>query len=155
MRSSKSLVLVGTVAMVAVIAMALGCSDDETPVTPPTPPVDNGIESMLTLVQDQVHEYLDSTTVIMEAGLRVATITEANTEVVGDVFMGTGHPDSTHDNSVWIVSWLTDLQSGVGTKNIIDSLSYLVNNQLSVEARNATAMFVKHHYSYESADTTV
>lgn len=153
MRSSKSLVLAGTLAMVAVIAMALGCSDDETPVAPP--PEDNGIQSLLGVVQDQVHAYLDSATAVMEAGLEVATYVDISTDDIGDVFMGGGFPDSTLDEHLWIVSWLTDLQSDVAVTNIVDSLSYLVNNALSVNARNATAMFVKHNYSYLSADTTV
>jgi hypothetical protein len=153
MRSSKSLVLAGIVAATAIMIMALGCSDDETPVTTP-PPVDNGIESMLALVQGPVHEYLDSATEIMESGLRVSTFFDANTNEIADVFMGSGFPDSTDDNNRWIISWLTDLQSGLATITVVDSLSYLVDDQLSVEARNATAMFVKHHYSYQSADTT-
>jgi hypothetical protein len=153
MRSSKSLVLAGTLAMVAVIAMALGCSDDETPVAPP--PADNGIQSLLGVVQDQVHAYLDTATGVMEAGLEVATYVDISTDDIGDVFMGGGFPDSTLDEHLWIISWLTDLQSDVAVTNIVDSLSYLVDNALSVNARNATAMFVKHNYSYVSADTTV
>jgi len=154
MRSSKSLVLAGILATVAVITMALGCSDDEPPVAPP-PPEDNGIQSLLGVVQEQVHVYLDTATEVMESGLKVATYVDAGTDDIGDVFMGSVIPDSTRDNNVWIVSWLTDLQSGVAVTNVIDSLSYLVNDALSVNARNATAMFVKHNYSYQTADTTV
>jgi hypothetical protein len=153
MRSSKSLVLAGIVATAALLIMALGCSDDEPTVAPPTP-VDNGIESMLGVVQEQVHQYLDSATEVMESGLEVATIVDVNTEFIGDVFMGSAFPDSTHTVSAWIVSWLTDLQAGQGTMNVVDSLSYLVNNTLSVNARNATAMFVRHNFSYQSEDTT-
>ena len=154
MRSSKSLVLAGIIATAALLIMALGCSDDE-PSLAPAPPDDNGIESLLGVVQGQVHQYLDSASVIMESGLEVATIVDVSIGGIGDLFMGSAFPDSTLGYSVWIVSWLTDLQSGVGVLNVVDSLSYLVNNTLSINARNATAMFVKHNYTYGSADTNV
>jgi len=154
MRSSKSLVLAGILAAATLLIMALGCSDDEPAVAPP-PTDDNGIESLLGLVQEQVHQYLDSATEVMESGLAVSTITDISIGGIGDLFMGSAFPDSTQGAVVWIVSWLTDLEAGVGTLNVIDSLSYLVDNALSIDARNATAMFVRHNYSFQSSDTTV
>lgn len=153
MRSSKSLVLAGIVSTMAVMAMVFGCSDDETPVAPP--PDDNGIESLLGVVQEQVHQYLDSATEIMESALEVATFVDAGTDDIGDAFMGGVLPDSTRDNNVWIVSWLTDLSSGTGTMFVVDSLTYVKDGGLQVTARNAEEMYVKHHYTYQSDDTTL
>lgn len=154
MRSSKSLLLAGLAAIIAVTIIALGCSDDTKP-TPPTPPEDHGIQSMLALVQGQVHEYLDSAVNTMESGLRVATFVDVGSADIGDVFMGSGLPDSTIDEHFWIISWLTDLVIGTGTLRIVDSLTYVVNGEMSINARGADAMYVKHNFSYENQDTTV
>ncbi len=156
MRSKKSLLLAGLAAFVAVTFLALGCSDDDTttPSTPTTPADNNGIETVLPLVQTQVHQYLDSIVVEMEAGLKVATFTEAGSNNdIGDLFMGGGYPDSTRTANSWIVSYLTDLGSGVGTKTIVDSIAYIVGGNLSVTAHNAEAMFARHKFNYQTSDT--
>jgi len=157
MRSSKSLLLAGMTAIIAVTIIALGCSDDTKP-TPSTPPEDHGIESMLSVVQGQVHECLDSAVNTMESGLSVAAFTDAGSADItdiGDMFMGSGIPDSTVGQSPWIVSWLTDLGSGASILRIVDSLSYVVNGALSVDAHDADAMFIKHNFSFVNQDTTV
>lgn len=152
MRSTKSLLLAGMAAFVAVTIMALGCSDDNQP-TPPAP-VDNGIESLLSAVQTQVHQYLDSAVVTMDAGLRVATYVDAGSaDDVGDLFMGSGFPDSTQSSS-WIVSYLTDLSSGVGTKSVVDSITYVIDGHFGVNAKNAQDMYARHKYNFVSDDTT-
>ncbi|MEW5795613.1 MAG: hypothetical protein AB1772_04550 [Candidatus Zixiibacteriota bacterium] len=153
MRFIKSLLPAGTTVSLTVF-LALGCSDDKK-LTPPTPPEDHGIESMLGLIQSQVHEYLDSAAAAMEAGLEVATFIDVDYTDIGDAFMGPGLPDSTVDQRRWIVSYLTDLSSGTGTLSIIDSLAYVVNGNLSINARGAQAMYVKHNYGFVSDDTTV
>jgi hypothetical protein len=155
MRFKKSLLLAGTVAFIAVIFLALGCSDDDTQPTPPVPE-NNGIESLLSDVQTQVHLCLDSTVNAMYAGLKVAAFIEtgSNTDI-GDIFMGSGIPDSILNIQPWVVAYLTDLQSGTGLKTIIDSLTYIVNGHLSVNAHDAQGMYARHKYNYVSEDTTV
>ena len=153
MRSKRSLLLAGMAAFVAVTIMALGCSDDDQPA--PAAPVDNGIESLLSAVQTQVHQYLDSAVVTMYAGLKVATFVDTGSaEDVGNLFMGSGFPDSTRSGS-WIVSYLTDLSSGAGTKSIVDSITYVVDGHFGVNARNAEAMYARHKFNFVSDDTTV
>jgi hypothetical protein len=68
--------------------------------------------------------------------------------------MGGTPTDSTKEQNNWIVSWATDLQAGLGRLNRTDSLTYIVDGALSVNAKDATAMWVKHNYSFETADTT-
>jgi hypothetical protein len=153
MRSRNSLILVGVVTALMVSVLALGCSDDDTPTTTVPVEEDHGIESMLDGVSSQVHQYLDSAVSVMEAGLEVAVFVDAGTDI-GSIFMGSITPDSTHSGT-WVVSWATDLVAGLGTMNIVDSLSYLVDGQLSGSAKDATAMYVKHLYTWDAADTTV
>lgn len=154
MRSRRNLILVGLVSALMIAALVIGCSDDDTPTS--TAPVDeNTLEETLGVVSQQVTAYLDSAVETMGSGLSVATWSDVGSETdIGDIFMGTVIPDTTV-LSDWIVSWVTDLQSGVGTMSINDSLTYVVNGSLTVEARNADQMYVKHHYLFESSDTTV
>jgi len=155
MRSSKTLLLAGMATVVAVLAIALGCSDDSTPTYNPPPEENNGIESLLGVVQDQVHAYLDSAITATESALRVATFIDIGTDDIGNNFMGPVIPDSTRDDAYWIISYATDLQAGAGTMIIVDSLTYVVNGDLSVNARGADAMYIKHNYGFQSLDTNV
>jgi hypothetical protein len=152
MRSRSNLILVGLVTALTIAAMVIGCSDDETPTTTVT--VDEvTLEETLDVVSQQVTSYLDSAVETMASGLSVATWSDVGSEGdIGDIFMGTVIPDTTILTD-WIVSWATDLQAGVGTMSITDSLSYEVNGVLTVEAHNADQMYVKHHYSFDAADT--
>jgi hypothetical protein len=159
MRSNRSLLLAGLAALVTVTFLALGCSDDDSTATPPvTPdPDDNTFETMLGVVQGQVSQYLDSAIATMESGLEVAKF--VNPDVVrpgdiGDLFMGSGFPDSTVDGD-WIVSYLTDISSGVGTKTVVDSITYVANGHYSNSARDAESMFARHKFQYLNQDTTV
>ena len=160
MRSNKSLLLAGLAAIVVLAFLALGCSDDDnTTTTPPvTPDPDGTFETMLSEVQTQVSLYLDSALTTMESGLRVAKF--VNPDVVrpgdiGDLFMGSGFPDSTDGTSDWIVSYLTEISAGVGTRMVVDSITYVVNGHYSNSARDAESMFARHKYSYLNQDTTV
>jgi hypothetical protein len=155
MRSSKTLLLAGMATIVAVLTMALGCSDDSTPTYTPPPVENNGIESLLGVVQDQVHAYLDSAITATESALRVATYVDVGTDDIGSGFMGPVIPDSTRGDKYWIVSFATDLQAGAGTMSIVDSLTYVVDGKLSVNAKGADAMYVKHNYGFQSLDTNV
>ena len=155
MRSRNSLILVGVVTALAVSVLVLGCSDDDTPTTTTPVEEDHGIESMLDIVSAQVNQYLDSAVTAMESGLRVATFADIGGDDIGDAFMGAIHPDSTNGDNDWIIAWVTDLQAGLGTMTIVDSLTYVVGGELGVSANGADAMYVKHNYSYQAADTTV
>ncbi len=154
MRSTKSLFLAGLFAVVAVAIIGLGCSSDNTTTIVPVEE-DNGIEAHLEVVSSQVNEHLDSAVTVIESGLRVATFIDVGTGDIGDSFMGSILSDSTSDDTDWIVSWATDLQAGLGTLSIIDSLTYVVGGAFSVNAKDADAMHVKHNYSYQSSDSTV
>ena len=154
MRSSKSLFLAGCLTVLAMALVGLGCSDD-TPTTVVPVEEDNGIESHLEEVSSQVNAHIDTALSLAESGLRVATFIDIGSGDIGDAFMGAVLPDSTKDENYWIVSWATDLQAGLGTLTIVDSLTYIVGGTLSVTAKDATAMHVKHNYNYVSADTTV
>jgi len=156
MRSSKSLLLAGMIAALMVALMGLSCSDDDTPTTNIIPEEeDNGIESLLGVVSSRVNEHLDSVIGTMEAGLRVATFIDVGTGDIGGALMGSVIPDSTNGDNDWIVSWATDLQAGLGTLTIVDSLTYVVNGAFSVNAKDADAMYIKHNYDYLSSDSTV
>jgi len=154
MRSSKSLFLAGCLTVLAVALVGLGCSDD-TPTTLVPVGEDNGIESHLAEVSSQVNAHIDSVLTVVESGLRVATFIDIGSGDIGGAFMGGQLPDSTKDENNWIVSWATDLQAGLGTLTIVDSLTYVVAGALSINAKDATAMHVKHNYSYVSSDSTV
>ncbi|MCD6248865.1 MAG: hypothetical protein J7J98_00865 [candidate division Zixibacteria bacterium] len=153
MRSSKSLFLAGCLTVLALVLVGFGCSDDVT--TTVIPEEDNGIESRLEEVSSQVNAHIDSVIAVVESGLRVATFIDIGTGDIGGAFMGSVLPDSTMDDNNWIVSWATDLQAGLGTLNIVDSLTYIVGGALSVNAKDATEMHVKHNYNYTSSDSTV
>jgi hypothetical protein len=158
MRSSKSLFLAGCLMVLAMALIGLSCSGDDTtttPVVPEDPEVDNGIEARLEEVSSRANAHLDSILTVFESGLEVATFIDAGTGDIGNVFMGGVLPDSVKDENHWIVSWSTDLQAGLATRNIVDSLTYMVAGALSSSAKDATEMYVKHHYSYVGSDTTV
>jgi len=158
MRSNRSLLLAGLAAIVAVTFLALGCSDDDT-TTPVTPaPEVSTFETMLGVVQEQVSLYLDSAVATMESGLAVAKF--VNPDVVrpgdiGDLFMGSGFPDSTVGGSDWIVSYLTDISSGLGTKTVVDSITYVVDGRYNNSARDAESMFARHKFQFINQDTTI
>lgn len=157
MRSTKTLILAGIAAILIVGLLGLGCSDNDAPTTTTTTIIleDNGIDALVGTVSTQVNAYLDSAVSVIDAGLQVATFIDIDAGDIGDVFMGGFLPDSTKEEHNWIVSWATDLQAGLGRLTIIDSLTYIVNGALSVSARDATDMWVKHNYNFQTSDTTV
>lgn len=161
MRSSKLLFLAGCFTVIAMVMIGFGCSDD-TPTTPIVdPPVveeeeeDNGIETLLEGVSPYANAIVDSILAVVGSGLEVATFLDAGTDVNGDLFLGGTLPDGIKDEDNWIISWTTDLQAGLGTSSSTDSLTYVVAGELSTEAKDATSMHVKHHYSFVSSDSTV
>ena len=155
MRSSKSIFLAGCLTVLTVALLGLGCSDDRTATTVVPVVEDNGIEALLEEVSSQVNANVDSIITVVGSGLEVATFIDIGIGDIGDALMGSLHPDGTIGDGNWIVSWATDLQAGLGTLNVLDSLTYIVDGALSINARNATAMHVKHYYTYVSVDTTV
>jgi hypothetical protein len=136
--------------------MMWGCSDDDPAPTTTNVIVDEdrGIETLLDDVSGQVNTYLDTAVSIMAAGLRVATYTDIGGEY-GSLYLGGGVADSTGEADVWIIAWVTDLQAGVGTMNLTDSITYVVNGQMGTIADGANDMYVRHHYTFVASDTTV
>ncbi len=157
MRSSKLLFLAGCLTVIAMALVGFGCSDDAptTTIVDPTGEEDNGIEALLESVSAQANAHVDAVLEIVASGLRVATFIDAGTGDIGNVFMGGTLPDGTKEEDNWIISWATDLQAGLGTAVTTDSLTYMVDGELSTGAKDATAMHTKHHYSFTGNDTTV
>jgi len=153
MRSLKSLFLVGLVAVLSIGYVMYGCSDDDKSTT--TTNNDPTIEEMLVQVAPVINAQLDSAVAVMESGLGVAVYigTGGSTEI-GDLLTGPAIPDSVNELNGWIVSYITDLQSGVGLNETYDSLTYLHVGQLSVNAANADGMRYIHNFQFTSADTT-
>jgi hypothetical protein len=156
MRSSKSLILVGVLAVLSFSFMFFSCSDDEAP--PTTTVIDDSqtLQEMLGPVSAQVNEHLDSLVATMEDGLSVALYTGTGGSIdIGDIHMGSIPPDSVHENDNWIVSFVTNLQAGLGITTMVDSITYVSGGQASVDPADAEEMYLVHNYKFEAQDTTV
>ncbi len=157
MRSRNSLIWAGIVTTLLVSVTMWGCSDDAAAPTTTNVIVDEdrSIETMIDDVSEQVNSYLDSTVSVMAAGLRVATYVDVGGGDWGDLYAGGGYDvDSLDQDHSWIVAWTSDLQAGVGAMSKTDSITYVVDGVIGTITSGADEMYVRHHYTFVSSDTT-
>ena len=157
MRSRRSLILVGIIAAATFGFVLHSCSEeDETPTNITVIDDSQTLQEMLGPVAAQVNAHLDSVVATIESGLSVAVyIGTGGATDIGDIFMGSYPPDSTHEIQNWIVSWATDLQAGLGALTVVDSLTYVLDGQITADPADAEEMYFKHQLTFASLDTTV
>jgi len=147
MRSGKMVLVVASCALISLVWLIGGCSDDK-PVVPVNP-----ADAQYQQVTAEVGQYLDTLITQFAAGLTMAAQDGGATDVVTSSYSPI-NPDSLLTGNGWNVIYATDLVAGYNSFRV-DSIQFRHLGLPQDEVNGADAMAIVHNWSIENPDTTV
>ena len=147
MRSGRIIFVVASCALVALVSLIAGCSDDK-PVVPVNP-----ADAQYDLVTTEVGEYLDTIIVQFANGLTMAAQDGGVVDVVTNSYSPI-NPDSLLTGDGWNVVYASDIVAGYNSFRI-DSIQFRHQGLPQDVVTGADAMALVQNWSIENPDTTV
>ena len=147
MRSGKVVLVVASCALITLVCLIGGCSDDQ-PVVPVNP-----ADAQYQQVTAEVNQYLDTAIAQFATGLTMAEQDGLVTDVITNAFSPID-PDSLLSGDGWHVVYTTDLVAGYNSFRV-DSIQFRHQGLPQDNLPGADAMAIVHNWTIENPDTTV
>lgn len=147
MRSGRFVFVVTSGALLALVSLIAGCSDDK-PVVPVNP-----ADAQYDLVTTEVAQYLDTVIAQFANGLTMAAQDGDVTNVITQSYSPV-NPDSLLTGDGWNVVYVADIVAGYNSFRI-DSIQFRHQGMPQDVVTGADAMALIQNWSFENPDTTV